>query len=149
MDKGIYCLVLRNAACFVNVGALGLRSFAAGFHVYVGSAQGSGGLKRVARHIRLARNHDRHPKWHIDYLLSSTGFVLCAVACAHTEEKLECVLAGRFGGTPVPLFGCSDCSCSSHLLYYPDNPEEQIKKAFKTLGLYPTIETIIYLPHRL
>jgi len=149
MDKGIYCLVLRNAACFVNVGALGRRSFAAGFHVYVGSAQGSGGLKRVARHIRLARNHDRHPKWHIDHLLNNNNFTLFSVVCANTEQNLECRLAGTLQGAPVPSFGCSDCSCSSHLLYYPDTPKDQIMKAFKTLGLNPTIKTIIYPPHRL
>jgi Uri superfamily endonuclease len=149
MDKGIYCLVLRNTACAVRVGALGQRSFAPGFHVYVGSAQGSGGLKRVSRHIRLARSRDRLPKWHIDYLLSSSGFVLCAVACARTDEKLECLLAETLRGVPVPLFGCSDCTCSSHLLYYPDHPQDQIITAFETLGLDPTIKTIIYPPHRL
>jgi len=146
MDKGIYCLVLRNTACTMSVGALGLRPFSSGFHVYVGSAQGSGGLKRASRHIHVARNHDRPPKWHIDYLLSSTRFTLRFVVCAPTEEKLECLLAETLGGIPVPLFGCSDCACSSHLLYYHNDPLDRIKRAFRTLGLDPTIKTIIYPP---
>ena len=82
MDKGIYCLVLRNPACTVHVGALGAQAFAAGFHVYAGSAQGSGGLQRVRRHMLLAQERDRHPKWHIDYLLTSDNFSLISVICA-------------------------------------------------------------------
>jgi Uri superfamily endonuclease len=142
MDKGIYCLVLRNPACTVAVGALGQRSFAAGFHVYVGSAQGSGGLKRVARHVRLAKNRNRRPKWHIDYLLTDSHIDLVSVACAFTGKELECRLAETFRGTPVHLFGCSDCACTSHLFYYPENPLDEIISAFQAIGLVPTIKTL-------
>jgi Uri superfamily endonuclease len=142
MDKGIYCLVLRNPACTIAVGALGQRSFTAGFHVYVGSAQGSGGLKRVERHVRLAKNRDRHPKWHIDYLLIDNHVDLLSVACAFTEQELECRLAEKFQGDPVNLFGCSDCACTSHLFYYPANPLDEMVRAFQAIGLSPTIKTI-------
>ncbi|MCX6685354.1 MAG: GIY-YIG nuclease family protein [Methanoregula sp.] len=142
MDKGIYCLLLRNPACTVAVGALGQRSFAAGFHVYVGSAQGSGGLQRVVRHVRLAKNRDRHPKWHIDYLLTDNHVDLVSVACAFTEQELECRLAEKFQGVPVHLFGCSDCACTSHLFYYPADPLDEIFSAFQTLGLVPAIKTL-------
>jgi Uri superfamily endonuclease len=143
MDKGIYCLVLRNRPCTVSIGILGRRSFAAGFYVYVGSAQGSGGLQRVVRHISLARNHDRRPKWHIDYLLSNNSFALISVVCAITGQDLECRLAGTLQGAPVPSFGCSDCACHSHLFLYPSGPLDEISKAFLTLGLDPCIRTII------
>ncbi len=143
MDKGIYCLILRNPECIVNVGALGPLAFAAGFHVYAGSAQGSGGLQRVRRHILLARDRDRRPKWHIDYLLTNDKFDLLSVICASTEQKFECRLAGNLPGSPVPRFGCSDCSCSSHLFFTPDDPHNEIRIAFQGLGLAPAIKTLI------
>jgi Uri superfamily endonuclease len=144
MVKGIYCLLLQNTACTIIVGALGPVTFTPGFHVYVGSAQGSGGLKRVIRHINLNRNYNRNPRWHIDYLLTNENFVLCTVVCAQTDEKIECLLAKKLNGTPVPFFGCSDCTCNSHLLYYPDKPLDQISQVFHTMGLNPNIKTIIY-----
>ena len=142
MDKGIYCLVLRNPECTVDVGALGAQAFAAGFHVYVGSAQGSGGLQRVRRHILLAQDRDRRPKWHIDYLLTNNNFSLTSVICARTEQKFECRLAGTLPGSPVPHFGCSDCSCSSHLFHNHDNPRDGIRIVFRKLGLAPAIKTL-------
>lgn len=143
MDKGIYCLVLRNPECTVTVGALGAVAFAAGFHVYVGSAQGSGGFKRVRRHILLAQNRDRNPKWHIDYLLTSDKFGLCSVVCAATDKRAECQLAQTLPGSPVPSFGSSDCSCGSHLLYSPDEPGDRIMAAYRELGFPAAITTII------
>ncbi|MCX6691356.1 MAG: DUF123 domain-containing protein [Methanoregula sp.] len=142
MDKGIYCLVLQNPACTVHVGALGALAFAAGFHVYVGSAQGSGGLQRVRRHMLLAQGRDRRPKWHIDYLLTNDHFSLISVVCARTEQKFECRLAGTLPGSPVPRFGCSDCSCSSHLFFSPDDPWDWIRIAFRGLGLDSAIKTL-------
>lgn len=147
MDKGIYCLVLRNTACSIAVGALGQRSFASGFYVYVGSAQASGGLKRVARHISLAKSHNRRLKWHIDYLLMNENFRISSVVCAPTEKKLECQLATILEGSPVLHFGCSDCSCRSHLLYFPDNPIYWVVRGFQTVGLVPVIKTLITLPN--
>ena len=70
MDKGIYCLVFKNPACTVRIGALGPVAFREGWHIYVGSALGSGGLARLDRHIALARDRDKRPKWHVDYLLT-------------------------------------------------------------------------------
>jgi Uri superfamily endonuclease len=146
MDKGIYCLVLRNPACTVTVGALGAQAFAAGFHAYVGSAQGSGGLQRVRRHILLAHDRDRRPKWHIDYLLISDNFDLFSVVCTRTEQKFECRLAKTLPGTPVVHFGCSDCSCSSHLFHTHNDPRDGIRIAFQELELVSAIKTIIS-PH--
>ncbi len=143
MDKGVYCLVLRNRACRVRTGALGVIRFRAGFHVYAGSAQGSGGLKRVSRHIGLAGTKNRAPKWHIDYLLTSRSFDLASVVCASADEKIECGLARTLGGVPVPSFGCSDCDCDSHLFYFAGDPLDDVARAFLALGLVPVIKTLI------
>ena len=77
MDKGIYCLVFRNRGCTIPVGALGDLTFQAGWHIYVGSALGSGGLQRLSRHFSLACLHNKRPKWHVDYLLTNPDFSLC------------------------------------------------------------------------
>src|SRR5208337_4994372 len=111
MDKGIYCLVLKNPACTVRVGALGALDFAAGWHGYIGSALGPGGLVRLERHIRPAARRDRYPTWQSDYLLSDPRFRPAYAVSAPTEERLECRLAAALarGGTVVDEFGCSDC----------------------------------------
>jgi Uri superfamily endonuclease len=143
MDKGIYCLVFRNQQCEVRVGTLGALPFAGGWHVYVGSAQGPGGLKRLDRHIRLAAEWDKRAKWHVDYLLTDPDFCLSYAVFAITSEKLECRLARKIGGTAIPAFGCSDCGCSSHLFSFLSDPREAILGAFAMLGISPTITTLI------
>jgi Uri superfamily endonuclease len=135
MDKGVYCLVFRNAACTIEVGKLGRRDFAPGWHVYVGSALGAGGLKRAGRHARLARTKDRAPKWHVDYLLLSPHFSLHTIYCAPTDETAECAVARGLGGPSVPGFGCSDCRCSSHLFFRPRDPGGEIAGVLAGLGL--------------
>jgi len=59
MDKGVYCLIFENNECTVRIGALGDLTFRAGWYIYVGSALGSGVLKRLGRHISLAHLRDR------------------------------------------------------------------------------------------
>jgi Uri superfamily endonuclease len=145
MDKGIYCLVLKNPACTVRVGALGILPFAAGWYCYIGSALGPGGLARLERHMRLAEQRDRQPKWHIDYLLTDSRFVVAYAVYAPTLDRLECRLAAALarGGTGIEKFGCSDCDCPSHLLYRSRDPQREIVAAFSGLGLSPGIKTII------
>lgn len=142
MDKGVYALVLEGPRCTVRIGALGLREFAAGRHIYVGSARGSGGLARVERHLRLARLRDRHPRWHIDYLLLDPRFSPVAVVTAATDRDCECDLARAIGGACVPGFGCSDCACPSHLFSRPAYPVPELLDAFVRLGLDAHIATI-------
>jgi len=142
MPKGIYCLLFSNGPCTVNVGALGPIMFRKGFHVYVGSALGPGGLARVARHIRCASVGLEKPRWHIDYLLISDAFILESVYCFHTEERLECRLASLIPGRPVPGFGCSDCHCTSHLFSFARHPFNEITKASVILGLSAHSKTI-------
>jgi len=143
MDKGVYCLVFENHECTVRVGALGNLTFRAGWHIYVGSALGSGGLKRLGRHISLAHLRDKQPKWHVDYLLTNPGFSLRYAIFAVTQERRECKLARELKEGTIPKFGCSDCSCTSHLLYRQGNPKQEIFAAFRELQLAPVIKTII------
>ncbi len=143
MDRGIYCLIFQNPVCSLPVGALGEIPFRRGWHIYVGSALGSGGLKRLERHIRLARIRDRRPKWHVDYLLVSDNFILSFAAYTVTTKRLECDLAKGIQGEPVPDFGCSDCNCRSHLIYRDHNPASEVAAAFRALHLSPAIKTIM------
>ncbi len=143
MDKGIYCLVLKNPASTAPIGALGPLRFSEGWHCYVGSALGSGGLARLTRHCRLATERNKRPKWHVDYLLTNPRFVLEYTVSAPTIQRLECRLASTLGGKGIPGFGCSDCSCDSHLLYRSHNPIEEIIAAFEVLDLIPDIKTLI------
>lgn len=143
MDKGIYCLIFKNPACTVTVGALGPVAFAAGWHIYVGSALGSGGLARLKRHIVLSQNKDKRPKWHVDYLSVSRSFCLRSTVHALTEEQLECRLAAALGGEKIPRFGASDCDCSSHLFYRRRNPVQETEAAFRSLGLAACTKTLM------
>jgi len=143
MDKGIYCLAFENPGCVIRIGALGEISFRSGWHIYIGSALGSGGLKRLMRHISVAISHDRKPKWHVDYLLTSPFFSLDYTIHGVTDDRLECLLANILNDNGIPAFGCSDCSCPSHLLYRQGDPRQEIVSAFRKLHLDPIIKTII------
>lgn len=121
--------------CTIRVGSLGDIRFRQGFHIYVGSALGPGGLKRVARHVRLASEKDKDPRWHIDYLNIDPHFELVAAVCASTLKDMECSLAGSLAGKSVHNFGCSDCSCGSHLFYREFLPLDEIRTSFTACGL--------------
>ena len=142
MDKGIYCLAFENPACQVRVGARGEITFRKGWHVYVGSALGSGGLARLERHVVLSQKKDKKPKWHVDYLSTDSRFTLRYTVHAVTEERFECRLADALGAPGIPGFGCSDCTCPSHLFYRPRNPKTEIECAFRSLGFVPVTTTI-------
>jgi Uri superfamily endonuclease len=143
MDKGIYCLVFKNPSRTVRVGALGEVAFRKGWHIYVGSALGSGGLVRLKRHIALSRIKDKRPKWHVDYLSKSPSFCLRSAIYAMTEERLECRLAKALGGEDVPGFGSSDCNCLSHLFFRRRNPVRETEAALRSLGLAPCTKTLM------
>lgn len=142
MDKGIYCLVFHNPACTIGVGAMGDVAFRKGWHIYVGSALGTGGLRRLERHIALAGKKDKRPKWHVDYLLTSDNFPLRYAVSATTTLRVECILASALGGECVPGFGCSDCACTSHLFYRETDPLQEVKDVFRCLRLRPQTKTI-------
>ncbi len=96
-----------------------------GIYLYLGSANGPGGLRaRVARHLRA----DKRPRWHVDQLTVAAGARARALAWPGGDECAwrEAVQAAG-ASVPVPRFGASDCRrCPAHLLRLddagPDDP---------------------------
>ena len=97
-----------------NVGALGELKFPQGMYAYVGSAQNNLEL-RVKRHERK----DKPLFWHIDYLLNNEAAKVMAVYYKLGYKMEECKIASLLeaNARPIAGFGCSDCSCSSHLFH--------------------------------
>lgn len=127
--RGVYCVIafLRSRRR-ISVGSLGTVDFAPGVYVYVGSAM-SGVEQRVERHSRK----DKKKHWHIDYLLDKAEYAgSIAIPCeskevecsvVHALERCESVVS------TVPGFGCSDCRCGSHLVYFGDTDPEWVAEA--------------------
>jgi len=108
-----YVLILHNPRTRkIVVGALGKRTFQRGYYFYVGSA----GRGRIERHIRMNATKTGKLRWHIDYLNCAPGVKLVKVIHSNLPE---CVLAAKLARRleSIPRFGCSDCSCGSHLFY--------------------------------
>jgi len=111
--RGSYLLVmeLKNDEV-ISVGKLGEINFNKGYYVYTGSAL-NGLDQRIQRHLR------KHKKthWHIDYFLKQTNIIDAFYKENKTRE--ECIIARKFEKEliSVPDFGCSDCTCKSHLFY--------------------------------
>ena len=105
-----------------------------GDYLYVGSAHGQVGFKRVSRHLKVsAGNHDGG-HWHIDHLLQAAELVRAWLL--PTEQSLECQLARELASRfpqPVRGFGSSDCNCKSHLFEYDDSKTSLVLKAMNTL----------------
>jgi Uri superfamily endonuclease len=119
---GTYALLFETPApTEISVGSLGSVAFPAGAYAYVGSAFGSNGLGRVARHRRVAvGDHDvRH--WHVDYLGGHAAVELVGIVTAPRRDA-ECDVATRLGPetSPVVGFGASDCDCHAHLAHRAD-----------------------------
>jgi sugar fermentation stimulation protein A len=118
-DRGSYVVHLRiDSPRDVAVGALGSFTVAAGHYLYVGSAMGTM-RSRTARHERTRKRM----RWHIDYLRAAADWA--HVYRIYAETRLECHVAGVLGDiytVPIPGFGSSDCSCTSHLFYAATDP---------------------------
>ncbi|MEF8879166.1 MAG: GIY-YIG nuclease family protein [Candidatus Thermoplasmatota archaeon] len=113
--EGSYVLVIKNSKSQnIQIGKLSEIFFKKGFYAYVGSAL-NGVEERVERHLKSSDEKKLH--WHIDYLLDETEIV--EVFCKESEYKEECKIANCFKERlkPISGFGCSDCSCDSHLFY--------------------------------
>lgn len=112
---GTYTLVLTlPRAVDIEVGALGVHTFAAGAYAYTGSALGSGGFARVDRHRRVAAGESDTRHWHVDYLTGHPDTELVDVVTSPGVDA-ECAVADRLPDGPVEGFGASDCTCRSHL----------------------------------
>jgi sugar fermentation stimulation protein A len=118
-NTGMYLLIVQlEQKKILSVGSLGQISFPPGYYVYTGSARGilAG---RVARHLRK----EKKKRWHIDYLTAAADAVTALPV--YTEADLECSAANMIAGMAdgaVNRFGCSDCSCTSHLYYFKKPP---------------------------
>jgi Uri superfamily endonuclease len=110
---GIYVLFISvKRSMLLKVGALGKIELSKGTYTYVGSARN--GIKtRVARHLKK----EKRKFWHIDYLLAQENARIEKVIYKEALKEEECRMAQTLCkfGSPVRGFGCSDCSCCSHL----------------------------------
>ncbi len=116
--KGIYVLVIElKRDVSISVGKLGSLHFDRGLYAYVGSAQVAL-EKRIARHLKKKKALF----WHIDYLLQETDSRILKVFTRYGPKSDECNVAAKIAehGEAVKGFGCSDCSCSSHLFHLND-----------------------------
>ena len=120
-DKGTYALIMRcKKTGRTKIGRLGTLQLRPGFYIYVGSAQGPGGIEaRVTRHRR--RNKKLH--WHIDYLRRHTALIetWTLAGTANHEHDWSAALEKKYASAHG-RFGASDCRCQTHLLYSSDRP---------------------------
>lgn len=118
-DSGCYIVILRlDEETEIAVGELGKIAFRKGYYLYAGSAK-KGLTKRLERHQRSRKNLF----WHIDYLREQASFYKGLPI--RTSEDIECTLADnlqKITDWSIPGFGCSDCSCKSHLFGMDKDP---------------------------
>ena len=109
--KGTYFLLMSlNSDKSIQIGKLGKIQFRKGWYVYIGSALN--GLEgRINRHLRSEKKHH----WHIDYFLDYAKIKKVYVKRGIVKE--ECTVSQSFlkHFETISNFGCSDCSCKSHL----------------------------------
>jgi len=111
--RGTYCLLIDvKKDSLIEIGALKKVFFKKGSYVYVGSAMNSL-EKRIQRHF----SKEKKLHWHIDYLLANQNVEIKKAYIKESAKKEECIIAKKIAllGKPVEGFGCSDCSCGSHL----------------------------------
>lgn len=122
--KGTYVLAIAlGTGTDIEVGALGKHHFDSGTYCYVGSAMG--GLdQRISRHI----SKEKRMRWHIDRLTVAADSV--SAYESYPDFVPECELARMAvscGMIPaIPGFGCSDCSCATHLFLAPEGSLERL-----------------------
>jgi Uri superfamily endonuclease len=133
----VYALLIR-AEGSTQVGSLGLLEFG-GTYVYVGSARGRAGPRRIERHADIAEGRREGRFWHIDHLLRLGQ--LEAIVSAETVERQECAVASRIAqvaAEAVPGFGSSDCRCRSHLFRVDEHDAvSTVSRVMAELGLRP------------
>ena len=111
---GAYLLILRlPRARTLEVGALGNINFPKGIYAYSGSA-----LRSLEPRVRRHFSSQKKAHWHIDRLRAAAGPMEALVL--RSQDDLECLInemVGRMEGSIpfAPGFGCSDCTCLTHL----------------------------------
>jgi Uri superfamily endonuclease len=111
--KGTYLLLMTLPKdTSVLVGKQGILHFTKGCYAYVGSAL-NGLDQRIQRHLRT----DKKTHWHIDYFLPFTEIVEIFYKQNNLREECRVAQFLERNFRSIPGFGCSDCSCKSHLFY--------------------------------
>lgn len=107
--------------------------FNKGYYVYIGSAMNSLSA-RIKRHI----SDDKKLHWHVDYLLKNKNTDIREVIFNVSDKKIECDLASEIAkdGVGINNFGCSDCNCNSHLIYFNRKRDalDSVKRAYQLLN---------------
>ncbi|MBR5503643.1 MAG: GIY-YIG nuclease family protein [Methanobrevibacter sp.] len=135
--KGTYCLIISlKKSDKIKIGHLYQEpyKFKKGYYVYIGSAMNSL-IPRLKRHL----SDDKKMHWHIDYLLKNEYSDIREILFTDSEKIIECELASRIAkeGLEIESFGCSDCNCNSHLIYFDRKGDalKSVKDAYKTLNI--------------
>ena len=119
VDAGVYIIIMRlESGRDIAVGSLGTRHFKKGYYLYVGSAR-----KNLQARMDRHRRQCKTLFWHIDYLRTEASF--CAAVPVRGTVVAECELAAAVTAVSswqIHDFGCSDCSCPSHLFGMAGNP---------------------------
>lgn len=120
--RGSYVLRLHlPQAIHLRVGRLGVYDFSAADYLYLGSANGPGGIRaRLMHHFRPVTR----PHWHLDWLRVHTQ--LAAGWYSTNPGRLECIWSQAIYAlpgvqVPAPGFGATDCQsgCPAHLMFLP------------------------------
>ena len=118
-DRGGYVLILKTEEDrFLPFGRGRTSLLRKGFYLYVGSAM-KNLTARMGRHLRLRKRYH----WHIDWLRAVSE--VHGVFPIRSSSRVECDLAealSRLADWSVAGFGCSDCSCFTHLFGLADDP---------------------------
>ena len=121
---GVYLLKIKlEKKKEIKVGALGKITFAPGYYFYAGTAQ-----RNLEARIKRHYSSQKKFHWHIDYLLAEAELEKDFVFKLPGEGEcfLAEILKNQGGKTPAAGFGASDCSCGSHLIYFPLKTGEKI-----------------------
>jgi Uri superfamily endonuclease len=125
MDRqsGTYALILVSSSDKrLAIGRLGELQLQPGFYLYAGSAHGPGGLRsRIAHHLTPSPR----PHWHIDYLRRFTDPLEAWITQdprRREHDWARLLDEDRQASVPLRGFGASDCSCPTHLFFFPARP---------------------------
>ena len=147
-DPGAYGLLIRLPCQFRgNIGALGRVTLPPGSYLYLGSANGPGGLPaRLRHHLRA----DKRPHWHVDHL-NSAGTVERVFIVPDGQECDLVDFALELPSVHVPVlgFGSSDCRlCAAHLLGLPQDSETVLEAFSSPLNFTRSRRGLAGIPHR-
>ena len=128
--KGTYLLIMElDNEVSIMVGKRGVIDFKKACYVYVGSAF-RGLDQRIRRHLQ----YEKKMHWHIDYFRPHISVI--DIVYKENTIKEECTIAQAYERhfENIPGFGCSGCSCESHLFY---GSSQEIMQIARNLGMKP------------